>query len=153
MRPKKSEAVVPASSSRSLSIAAKTMRMRSLSIGPGKIEFTRMPRLPSSLASWCETALSAALGTTYAVRPKYWVREKMVEMLIIEAPGWSTLAAARATFQVTPSRFRTASPAVSVSAEPAARSASRSAREIGTFSSFCLGPAEPALFTMMSSLP
>ena len=61
-------AVVPASSPRIVSIVAKTLRIRSLSIGPGKTRLTRIPRGPSSSDSSREKAFIAALGTTYAVR-------------------------------------------------------------------------------------
>ena len=47
----------------SSSIAANTVRIRSLAIGPGKPTLTRMPRGPSSRLSSRDKALSAALGT------------------------------------------------------------------------------------------
>ena len=67
--PKKSAAVAPSVAPRIVSIALKTVRMRSLSIGPGNTVFTRTPRAPSCPASWRDSALSAALGMTYAARP------------------------------------------------------------------------------------
>lgn len=61
---RKNAAVSPSRLPCSLSMAAKTVRMRSLSIGPGKMLLTRMPRWPSSLASCREKALRAAFGMT-----------------------------------------------------------------------------------------
>jgi hypothetical protein len=69
MRSMKSRAVVPLDTRRSESMAANTVRMRGDSMGPGNTVFTRMPRGPSCAASRREKVLSAALGTTYAVRP------------------------------------------------------------------------------------
>ena len=69
IRSKNWRAVVPAASPRIVSIAAKTVRMRSLAIGPGKTRLTRMPRGPSSRESSRDRAFKAALGTVYAVRP------------------------------------------------------------------------------------
>jgi hypothetical protein len=62
--PRKSRAVAPSPAPRRRSIAANTVRIRSLSIGPGKTVFTRTPAVPSCWASWRDSALSAAFGTT-----------------------------------------------------------------------------------------